>query len=276
MARIQTFIFTLMLLGSSLAGCLDNSKSSEVIVNDSNTGFWTPSLNTTWQWQLTGEIDHSFDVVMYDIDLFTTNIEEIATLKSEGRVVICYFSAGSYEDFRSDSGQFPNETIGSTLDEWEGEWWLDYRDSTVREIMKSRLDLAVEKGCDGVEPDNMDGFQNDNGLNLTATDQLNYNLFIAAESHSRNLSVGLKNDLSQIPDLVDYYDWALNEECADYNECEEYKPFIDAGKAIFHVEYVNEESEGQALAESLCLREDIVGLSTLIKTWDLNPWVLVC
>lgn len=276
MARIQTLIFTLMLLGSSLAGCLDNSKSSEVIVNDSKTGFWTPSLNTTWQWQLTGEIDHSFDVVMYDIDLFTTNIEEIATLKSEGRVVICYFSAGSYEDFRPDSGQFPNETIGSTLDEWEGEWWLDYRDSTVREIMKSRLDLAVEKGCDGVEPDNMDGFQNDNGLNLTATEQLNYNLFIAAESHSRNLSVGLKNDLSQIPDLVDYYDWALNEECADYNECEEYKPFIDAGKAVFHVEYVNEESEGQALAESLCLREDIVGLSTLIKTWDLNSWVLLC
>lgn len=276
MVRIQTLIFTLIMLGSSLAGCLDNSKSSEVIVNDSNTEFWTPSLNTTWQWQLTGEIDHSFDVAMYDIDLFTTNIEEIATLKSEGRVVICYFSAGSYEDFRPDSGQFPNQTIGSTLDEWEGEWWLDYRDSTVREIMKSRLDLAVEKGCDGVEPDNMDGFQNDNGLNLTSTDQLNYNLFIAAESHSRNLSVGLKNDLSQIPDLVDYYDWALNEECADYNECEEYKPFIDAGKAVFHAEYVDEETEGQVLAESLCLREDIVGLSTLIKTWDLTSWVLVC
>ena len=276
MVRIQTLIFTLIMLGSSLAGCLDNSKSSEVIVDDSDTELWTPSLNTTWQWQLTGEIDHSFDVAMYDIDLFTTNIEEIATLKSEGRVVICYFSAGSYEDFRPDSGQFPNQTIGSTLDEWEGEWWLDYRDSTVREIMKSRLDLAVEKGCDGVEPDNMDGFQNDNGLNLTSTDQLNYNLFIAAESHSRNLSVGLKNDLSQIPDLVDHYDWALNEECADYNECEEYKPFIDAGKAVFHAEYVDEESEGQVLAESLCLREDIVGLSTLIKTWDLTSWVLVC
>lgn len=265
-----------MFLGSSLAGCLDNSKSSEVIVNDSFSGFWTPSLNTTWQWQLTEEIDHSFDVAMYDIDLFTTNIEEISTLRSEGRVVICYFSAGSYEDFRPDSGQFPTETIGSTLDEWDGEWWLDYRDSTVREIMKSRLDLAVEKGCDGVEPDNMDGFQNDNGLNLTATDQLNYNLFIAAESHSRNLSVGLKNDLNQIPDLVDYYDWALNEECADYNECAEYQPFIDAGKAVFHVEYVDEESEGKTLAESLCFREDIVGFSTLIKTWDLNAWVLVC
>ena len=36
------------------------------------TAVWQPKPGTTWQWQLTGEIDTSFDVAMYDIDLFDT------------------------------------------------------------------------------------------------------------------------------------------------------------------------------------------------------------
>ena len=105
---------------------------------------------------------------------------------------------------------------------------------------------------------------------------MNYNRFISTEAHARNLSVGLKNDLDQIPQLVNYYDWALNEECASYNECDSYEPFITAGKAVFHVEYVDEESEGQELADSLCNSDEIEGLSTLIKTWDLTAWVITC
>src|SRR2546422_8274375 len=31
---------------------------------------WQPSLNTSWQWQLTGQIDLSIHVEMYDIDAF--------------------------------------------------------------------------------------------------------------------------------------------------------------------------------------------------------------
>lgn len=41
--------------------------------------------------------------------------------------------------------------------------------------MQARLDLAVQKGCDGVEPDNVDGYQNNSGFPLTAQDQLAYN-----------------------------------------------------------------------------------------------------
>jgi len=45
--------------------------------------------------------------------------------------------------------------------------------------MRSRLDLAKSKGCDAVEPDNMDGYTNSTGFNLTYRDQLKYNIFIA-------------------------------------------------------------------------------------------------
>ncbi len=58
--------------------------------------------------------------------------------------------------------------------------------------MLRRLDLAVTKGCDGVEPDNMDGYANDSGFPLTAEDQLTFNRFIANEAHRRGLAVGLK------------------------------------------------------------------------------------
>jgi hypothetical protein len=97
--------------------------------------------------------------------------------------------------------------------------------------MELRLDLAVEKRCDGVEPDNVDAYDgNDPGFPLTYEDQIDYNTFLAAEAHSRGLSVGLKNDLAQVEDLLDLFDWALNEECFQWDECGDLQPFIDPGQ----------------------------------------------
>lgn len=124
--------------------------------------------------------------------------------------------------YRPDSGKFPDSVKGSPLDPpFADELWLDIRSPVVRDLMKARLDLAVTRGCDGVEPDNVDGYSNDNGLKppLTAAEQLDFNKFIAAEAHARALSVGLKNDLDQLGELVSHFDWALNEECFTYDEC---------------------------------------------------------
>lgn len=33
---------------------------------------WRPSVNDTWQWQLRGPLDMSYDVRVYDIDLLET------------------------------------------------------------------------------------------------------------------------------------------------------------------------------------------------------------
>ena len=59
-----------------------------------------------------------------------------------------------------------------------------------------------------------------------------------SEAHARSLSVGLKNDVDQIPSLVSYFDWALNEECVQYNECNKYQPFFDAGKVVMSSLYI--------------------------------------
>lgn len=232
---------------------------------------WRPAPGTTWQWQLTGTIDTSVDVAMYDVDLFETPADTIAKLHADGRVVVCYFSAGSHEDFRADASEFPDAALGEGLDGWPGERWVDIRSDDVRALMTKRLDHAVAAQCDGVEPDNMDGYANDNGLGLTADDQLAYNRFIAAEAHKRGLSVGLKNDLDQIGELVGAFDWALDEECHAYDECDLLTPFITAGKAVFHAEYVDASQLADVCDVTVPLR-----LSTILKHLDLDSWRLAC
>lgn len=229
--------------------------------------WWQPAPGTTWQWQLNGAIDTSYDVTMYDIDLFEAPQDVIDGLKANGRVVVCYFSAGSFERWRPDKADFPKAVKGKKLDGWPGEKWLDIRKLAVLAlIMEARLDLAVKMGCDGVEPDNIDGFTNDTGFPLTYADQLTYNVWLAAEAHERGLSIGLKNDLEQVPDLVDDFDWMLNEQCYQYDECDMLLPFVQADKAVFGVEYREEGDDPR----KYCPAAVDSGFSWLVKTYDLG------
>ncbi len=237
---------------------------------------WVPPTGTTWQWQLTDPIDTSVQVAMYDVDLFDTPTATIDQLHRDGRVVICYFSAGSRESWRPDAPLFPAAAVGAPLNGWPGERWLDVRDPTVRLIMEGRIELAYQRGCDGVEPDNVDGYQNASGFPLTAADQVDYNRFLADAAHARGLSVGLKNALGLVATLHADFDWALNEECLAWNECGLLAPFLQDGKAVFHVEYVNARWQGPALASVVCGDPAIAGFSTLVKTWDLDAWRIAC
>jgi hypothetical protein len=256
--------------GSSGSGGSGGSSGTGGSGGSGGTGVWRPQPGTSWQWQLTGTIDTSVNVSMYDIDLFDAPQSTIDKLHSAGRVVICYFSAGSWEDWRPDAGQFPAAALGSN-NGWPGEKWLDIRNSTVRSIMLARMDLAVSKHCNGVEPDNVDGFTNKTGFPLTATDQFNYNTFIAAGAHTRKLSVGLKNDVDQVSQLVGYFDWALNEECFRYNECDTLAPFIANKKAVFQVEYGS-----SSLATKVCPQANALNFDTLIKNLNLDAWRISC
>lgn len=273
-----TFIQILVLLMVMLNGCNSNESSSSE--NDSGInpdmqpvvdGNWyRPSLFVTWQWQLQGDINTSYAVEIYDIDLFDTPSTAIQELQSVGKKVVCYFSAGSYEAFREDKDKFSPEDIGNTLDGWDDERWLDIRSSNVHSIMLERLDLAKQKGCDGVEPDNMDGYMNSPGFNLTASDQLAFNRFIANEAHNRGLSVGLKNDLDQINELVDYFDFAVNEQCFEYSECNSLLPFVNNGKPVLNAEYLSKYVTDETERNALCNESVNMQFSTLVLPLDLN------
>lgn len=205
---------------------------------ESGRPHWTPRPDQTWQLQLQGTVETRYDADVYDIDLVDTPQATIDALHAHGRFVVCYFSAGSSEDFRRDVGLFDPSDMGRPLDGWPGERWLDIRSPAVRRFMtEQRLDLAVAKDCDGVDPDNVDGYANGSGFPLTAEDQLTFNRILATEAHRRDLKVGLKNDLDQVAALADHFDFAVNEQCHAYGECEMLRPFAAAGKPIVNVEY---------------------------------------
>lgn len=230
----------------------------------------TLEVGNSWHWQLQGDLNTGYDVDLYDIDLFDTDTQIIDDLKAQGRVVICYFSAGSWEDWRDDADDFEQAALGNPLDGWPGEKWLDVRASSLEAVMEARLDVAAEKGCDGVEPDNVDGYANDSGFPLSGNDQLAYNRFLASAAHERGLLIGLKNDLDQISELVAAFDFAVNEECYEYDECERLTPFIEAGKPVLHAEYAEtlvNDPEARAL---FCDEMVALGLSSMVLPLELD------
>lgn len=236
-------------------------------------GWWQPAIHTTWQWQLDQPVDISFDVNMYDVDLFETDARVVAALQEQGRKVVCYMSVGSWEEWRPDADQFPDEVIGSRYEGWPGERWLDIRRLDVLgPILQARLDLCRAKGFDGIEPDNMDGYTNDTGFSLTYQDQLTFNLWLAAAAHARGLSIGQKNTPEQTTDLLSVFDWALTEDCFAEGWCEAMQPYITAGKPVFAAEYTD---MGITL-DDFCPQAGELGFSAILKERELGTWWMGC
>ena len=230
---------------------------------------WKPALHTSWQWQLSTPVDQSVNVQVYDIDMFENSASVVASLHSKGRKVVCYVDVGTWENWRPDAGKFPTSVKGLS-NGWPGEKWLDIRRiATLGPILAARLDLCAAKGFDAVEPDNVDGYSNTTGFPLTYTDQINFNTFIASEAHKRGLSVALKNDVGQVSDLLPKFDWSLDEQCFEYQECSSLVPFIQAGKAVFEVEY-------NLPTSSFCTQANGLNFNSMKKRLGLDAWRQAC
>lgn len=257
-----------------LAGCGGGGSSSAAASSASPAAHptrWMPSVTDTWQWQLHGTINTSYPAQVYDIDLFEAPQSVIDSLKAQGRDVVCYFSAGSAENWRPDYGQFLPSEMGNNLKGWPGERWVDTRSTNVRNIMQARLDLAVSKRCDGVEPDNMEAYANNSGFPLDASTQADFNLFIANAAHARGLTVALKNDIQQLDVLGSSFDFAVNEECHQLNECNAYSAFLASGKPVFNAEYASNYVQNTGGARDLlCQTAKAEKIRTLVLPLALD------
>lgn len=246
------------------AGCLLGSPAVAQI--------WQPEPKASWQIQLTGTVNAAVPADVFEVDLFDTPGAKIRTLHSKGKKVICYFSAGSWEDWRPDARDYPKVVLGKPLEDWPGERWVDIRRLDILgPILAKRMDLAVTKGCDAVDPDNVEAWDagEPTGFPLTYDDQIRFNMWLADQAHNRELAIGLKNDLSQISALVPYFDFAVNEQCFQYRECQMVQPFADASKAVFAIEYKGDMND-------LCPKAKARGFSLLKKRLDLGPWRQAC
>lgn len=262
---------------------------------------WRPRPGTTWQWQLTGTVDPALPVQVHDIDLFDAsaggsyvvpgfgtvtvprgpNAGVVDRLHAAGRIVVCYVDTGAWESYRPDAALFPRSVIGaqtyaSTGAEWPGERWLDLRRRSwprFEPLIAARFDLARRTGCDGVEPDQNNPVGNAPGFPVTLADQKAWYLRIARLAHERGLSVGQKNGIETTDaDTVAAFDWNLNEQCRRYDECDVLRLFTAAGKAVFHVEYVE---DGMTTA-AFCAQDRADGFEGLLKRLDLGAWRRPC
>ena len=73
---------------------------------------------------------------------------------------------------------------------------------------------------------------------------------------------------ASIPELVGDFDFAVNEQCSQYNECSRLRPFLDAGKAVFQVEY-------EKRPRGFCPAAKRTGRSAMLKSYRLGakPWI---
>lgn len=231
---------------------------------------WRPAPDSTWQYQLSGRLDLSVDADVFDVDWEETTAAEVQRLHDAGRHVVCYVNAGAYEEWRPDAHAYPEDVLGDPLDGWRGERWVDVRRTDVLlPVLAARMDVCRDKGFDAVEADNVDGYANRTGLDLDAADQLAFNTAVAGLAHDRGMSIALKNDVEQAAALEPLFDFAVNEECLAYDECEAYAPFVRAGKAVFSVEYAE-------VPPAECARAGRLGLVTIVKGLELDAALRRC
>jgi hypothetical protein len=257
-------VLALLVTGSllcALAAC--GSSSPDAGSAAPADGIWRPSPSDRWHIQYAGPLDVPDGVDVVDLDMEDTPASVIADLQDDGTRVVCYLSAGSWEPYRSDASDFPDALLGEAYEGFEDERWLDIRAPSLRPLLTARIEAAADKGCDGVDPDNVNGFENDTGFPLTADDQLAFNRWLFAEVHDHGMAVGLKTDRSQAAELVDEVDFHVDEECIQYDDCAPLEVFVDAGKPVWSIEY-------QGSPESVCARARSSGFATWIKTLDLT------
>lgn len=273
--RISTafFVAAAVLLLATEGVISAAAAASGLPVASGGAAAWRPPLAATWQWQLDTPVDQSVAAMLFDIDLFDNDAEVVAQLHSRNTRVVCYVNVGAWENWRTDAGDFPAQTIGKDYADWNGEKWLDIRRiDLLAPVMRARFDLCKEKGFDAIEPDNIDGFQNETGFPLTARDQLRYNRWLADEAHARGLSIGMKNDGDQVAQLLPYFDWALTEDCFAEGTCGQFAPFVASGKAVFSAEYVN---SGITLRQ-LCPQARALKFNAILKRRSLSAWRRTC
>ncbi|PWN32698.1 uncharacterized protein FA14DRAFT_76940 [Meira miltonrushii] len=272
----------------------DDSGSSEsssdpsgpVLSNNSstNSSIWQPAAGISWNYLLLSPplTNATNGTQAIGLDLFDVQTEIVQGLQQNGAKVICYFSAGSYENWRPDQAQFQPDDLGKSLKGWKGERWLNVSSPNVHKIMEARMDLAVQKHCDAIDPDNVDGYDNDNGLGLTETDAINYLSFLSTSAHSRGLAIGLKNAGGIVDNVVDVFQFSVQEQCEQTKECEQYTPFITQNKPVFHVEYpkgdkTNNNADVSATQKQIiCNDSTAKGFSTIMKNMNLDSWIESC
>ncbi len=234
------------------------------------SGWKSPDPEANWFWQLDNEgpLELPFDV--WDVSLYDVSDQYLQSLKSQGVYIICYFSLGTSEEYNSDRADFQTADFGKTMEGYPTEMWVNPQSTNVKQIMVRRLEYAKSRGCDAVEPDNINYQDKETGFSVSPTQQVAYLVWFSQEAHKRGLAIGMKNNLDQAEILQPYFDFAVNEQCFEYEECAELEVFVNAGKAVFHAEYLPKYQTSEQERQNLCRQAKQLNFRTLVLNEELD------
>lgn len=257
---------------------IDNSDDDVIIEEVENTddSFGIPN-GKTFEWRL-DDLPNSYTTTaeVVDIDAFSATPELITNLQAQGKIVIAYLSVGSVENFREDASDFPDSVVGNVYEGFEDEKWLDIREiDLIAPVLRARFDMIAAKGFDAIEPDNINGYQNNTGFSLTVQDAAVFSRWLIEEAHSRDLGLGQKNAEELISEMVDEFDWILSEGAYADSFADQLAPYITANKAVFLTEYTDQISTTDFI-NNVCPYALEKGYSAVLKNRDLTDTTVFC
>ncbi len=226
---------------------------------------------------------------VFDIDLYADlvtgelNTAAVAAIHEAGGHAVCYVDAGSIETYRPDYQrfvEFDNACNGCLIGNPFSKIFNDENyanlnnDQGQRDFMlkvnEARVAKCKQAGFDAVEFDVVASWQTGasrSGWDISARTQLVFNRALADIAHRYGLAAGLKNDLVQIPQLEPSFDFAINEQCFQYQECDNLSRFVQDGKAVFTVEY-------RTPLDAFCPEAVKLGFAAILKAENFSLYDL--
>ncbi|MGW2778364.1 endo alpha-1,4 polygalactosaminidase [Streptomyces olivaceoviridis] len=162
-----------------------------------------------------------------------------------GLYTICYVNA--FQAQPDERSSWPADLLlrdargRVVVDEDWNEPLLDIGTPAKRERVARRvnrwIDGCADKGFDAVEPDNYDSYTRSHRL-LTASDATAFMRLLSRHAHARRLAVGQKNTAELAGRREEAgLDFAVTEECGQYDECEVYAKAFD--DRVVDIEYTD-------------------------------------
>jgi len=224
------------------------------------------------------DIDLYIDQKVVGAGNFVVNSAAVDAIHAAGGHAICYLDAGDAETFRPDYQRFVafDRRCGGCLignpfsPVFPDEFFLNVNNNQgqrtfILAVNRARVAKCAKAGFDGIEWDIIDTYEDPHsGFHISYRSQLMFNTRLADMAHHFGLSVAMKNDPSQVKDLLPYFDYAVVEECFQYRYCTANPQpgedaFVQAGKPVFEVEYRRPRSD-------FCPQADSIGFSAIKKS----------
>ena len=211
------------------------------------------------------------DVQMYDVDAFDTPRSLVRAMHARGIHVVCYISAGTWENWRPDAKRFP--AVG------EGQAGRRVAGGEVARHPAPRPARPDHAGADG--PLRAQGVRRRRVRQRRRVHERRNRVRpdrrrpapvqrVPREPGAPPRAVRVPEERPRSdPTLLPYFDAALNEQCFQYDECGKLRRFVEAGKPVFGVEY-------SLPIASFCPTANARNFNFLKKHLALGPWRRAC